>query len=65
MYIVSACNHFGTVNREWYILEKEYAVTVFNNAARCIDCSSALLLDGMTGEVILEYEYGKEIKHYW
>lgn len=65
MYIVYANNHFGTVSQEWYILEKKYAIDTFNNAARCIDCASAQLVDGMTGEVLLEYEYAKEIKHYW
>ena len=62
MYTLYAYNHFGTVSREWNFLEKSYAVEMFNTAARCVDCKLAQLVDAITGEIIMEYNYNKEIE---
>lgn len=62
MFIVYAYNHIGTVTLEEYVLEEDYALTIYNTAKKCIDCESTDICDALTGEILREWSYkGTEI----
>ena len=59
MYTVNARNHFRTVEFEQSYLEFDLALFAFNAAVKCADCENAMLLDALTGEIIMAWDYDK------
>lgn len=57
MYTVFAKNHVGTVDNEWNFLEYSLALQMFMVATDCIDCARAELMNAMTGELIMEFDF--------
>lgn len=59
MYTVTAHNHFKTINFEETYLEFDLALFAFNTAVECVDCENAMLMNALTGEIIMAWEYNK------
>lgn len=59
MFEVTATNHVRTVEFDEYYLENDMAILAFNTAMKCVDCSHALLMNALTGEIMREYDYYK------
>ena len=57
MYTVFANNHFRTVEFEESYLEFNLALFAFNAAVKCADCENAILIDALTGEIIMAWDY--------
>lgn len=64
MYTVYANNHFNDVNFEQSFLELKLAQDVFNVATKCVDCTKATLINALTGEVLMDFNYISGIKKY-
>ena len=57
MFTVTAHNHFHIVNFEESYLEFDLALFAFNTAVKCADCENAMLIDALTGEIIMAWDY--------
>lgn len=54
MFTVNAYSHFGNSFERTYI-NFDYALTIFNIACKCEDCSTVDIIDATTGELILAW----------
>ena len=57
MFTVTAHNHFRTVEFEQNYLDFDLALLAFNTATKCEDCAGAMLLDALTGEIVMAWNY--------
>ena len=62
MFIVIVRTHCG-YEKEYKIIEPNYAYFHFNSLIQAIDVEYVVVTDGLTGEVLIEYDNG-EIKIY-
>lgn len=58
MFIVTVRTHCG-YEKEYKIIEPNFAYFHFNNLIQAIDVESVIMTDGLTGEIIVEYNNGK------
>lgn len=58
MYYIRVRTHSG-VEKEYNIIDREYAMSYFNSFLKAIDLAEIVMTDGLTGELILEYSHGE------
>lgn len=58
MYNITVQTYTG-YKKEYKIIEEEYACFYFNQLIQAIDVESVIMIDGLTGEVLMEYDHGK------
>ena len=58
MYIVEVRTHSG-YKKEYKIIEQDYAYFYFSSFIQAIDVEYVVMTDGLTGEVLVEYDNGK------
>lgn len=58
MYNITVRTHTG-YTKEYKIIEEDYAYFYFNQFIQAIDVESVIMIDGLTGEVLMEYDHGK------
>lgn len=63
MYALTVVTHFRK-EKTWTFVEYLYAEQMFKVAKTCVDCASAILMDCMTGEIVVEWSYDKG-ERYW
>lgn len=56
MYTVQATNHFNDTHFEQSYLSKQTAVRIFNTATKCVDCKEVIMIDALTGCILLEWD---------
>lgn len=56
MQTIIAKNHLGEKLLDETYLDDNVAQAMFSAAIHCIDCGYAVLLDGMTGEVLADWD---------
>ena len=61
MYEVIAHNKINTITFDEYYMDKDYAQLAFNTATKCVDCECVEMIDALTGEIILAWEWIKGI----
>lgn len=63
MYELTVMNHLGK-EKTWHFIEYFYAEQMYKVAKKCIDCANVVLIDAMSGEVIVEWSYIHGEKHW-
>ena len=58
MYQVYAINHEETAEFIENFIEKQYAWNTFMNVCSAVDCHFAMITNGLTGEVLVEWSEG-------
>lgn len=63
MYELTVTTHFEK-EKTWKFIEYLYAEQMYEIAKTCVDCANAVLIDAMSGEVIVEWSYLKGETHW-
>lgn len=63
MYEVIVSNYVNTVSKSWKALDWDCACDIFIAAMECEDCKYALLVNGVTDELYIEYNNSVAIVH--
>lgn len=63
MYALTVKTHFEK-EKTWTFVEYLFAEQMYEVAKTCVDCASAILMDAMSGEVIVEWSYNHG-EHHW
>lgn len=56
MYTLTVTTH-TEIKKSWNFIELAYACDMFSFAITCEDCANAVIIDGMTGELVKEWDY--------
>lgn len=56
MYTLTVTTH-TEIKKSWNFIELAYACDMFSFAITCEDCANAVIINGMTGELIKEWDY--------
>lgn len=56
MYTLTVTTHTKT-EKSWNFIEMSYACEMLSFAITCEDCANAIIVNGMTGELIKEWDY--------
>ena len=54
MYTITV-NTFNGLEKQFSMIDKEYALYHFNQFMQAIDCKSIVMTDGLTGELFYEW----------
>lgn len=63
MYNLTVTTHFEK-EKSWCFVEYLFAEQMYELAKTCLDCASAIIMDCMSGEIIVEWSYDKGEKHW-
>lgn len=56
MYTITVTTHMGN-KKSWNFVELTFACDTLSFAMTCEDCANAVVIDGLTGELIKEWDY--------